>query len=215
MQGKLLASLAMFALVACASTPRTQTHFGPRRMSALPISGLPSVATFAWVEPGRAFAGIDAERDDALHPLTADLRLSAATVLRANGWRAVPADSAEFLLSMVRVELSEQVTVMTPDPRNDRPSQRPRRCDTTRTPAPPNSQTPRQPTSEPPCTNQPPGEYPPIRSTQLVTRRTVGYSMQRVADGASRQWVLSDRRGTEMGNHIARVTLDLLLAEAK
>lgn len=215
MHTKVLASLAVIALAGCASTPRAETQFGPRRLGGAPITGLPSVATFTWVAPGKAFAGLDAERDDALHPLTADLRLSASTVLRANGWREAPADSAEFLLSMVRVERTEQVIVMTRDPRNDRPSQQPRRCDTTRTPLPPNSQPPGQPTTEPPCTNQPVPQYPPIRTTELVTRRSVGYSMQRAADGAWRQWVLSDLRGAEMENRIARLTLELLLAEAK
>jgi hypothetical protein len=218
MHGKAIAALAVLLLAGCATAPREPARFGPRQLGDARISGLPSVATFAWAAPRSAFAGLDAERDDALHPLTADLRLSAATVLRANGWRQAPPDSAQFLLSMVRVERTEEVVVMVPDPRNDR--QQPRRCDTTRSPTAGQGSgsgrnRPGQPTTEPPCTNHPVPQYPPIRSAQLVTRRSVGYAIRRVADGASRQWVLDDLRGQEMENQIARLTLDLLLADAK
>jgi hypothetical protein len=164
------------------------------------LRSLPPTATFAWVSPTTAFAGITAKEASTEHAAVEEAKIDAAAVLRANGWRETTADSAQFHLTMVRTERSGQRTTTAPDPRNDqRP---PQKCDKGVS------------NLRNPCYEDPSPSYPPVRTVSQFSVFSMGYSIQRVSDGASAWWVTT-AEPKEARNFMARKTVELLLAIEK
>jgi hypothetical protein len=177
----------------------------PRALVARDLKGgilrsLPPTATFAWVSPTEVFAGITAKEAAAEHAVAEEAKIDAAAVLRANGWREVPAESAQFRLSMVRTERTGQRTTFTPDPRNER--RPPERCERGVS------------NIRNPCVEPAPPNHPPIRNVNTFTVHSLGYSIRRVSDGATAWWV-SIAEPDEARNLMARKTVELLLAIEK
>jgi hypothetical protein len=146
------------------------------------------------------FAGISAKEAAGGHTLIAESKVDAAAVLRANGWRETSPESAQFRLSMVRVERHGRRTTTQPDPRNDR--RPPQKCERGYI------------NVKKPCYEDPAPNYPPIRTTNVYTIVSVGYSIERVSDGATAWWVTS-QEPLETRQFVARKTLELLLAVEK
>ncbi len=213
----LFAMLAMSALLGCSASRggavgesrlagpsgTVMTRLVGRSVANAPaIRALPPMATFAWGTPSAAFVGVTAADDSASLYAVADMREDAAAVLRANGWREVDPDSAEYVLAMVRVERTGEQVVMIPDPRNERTFPEPPCDKSTATP-------------QKPCVERAPPNYPPRRDVRMFTDVKRGYAIRRRADGATRWWVMEQMSEEEARRFVARVTVELLLAVEK
>ena len=164
-----------------------------------PLRSLPQGASYTWIAPSKAFTGVSGKEDAAAPAATSALRETVEIVLQANSWRLVSADSAEYRLSMVRVERSGENVVMRPDPRNGRQ---------------PRSTCPRVQITGKTCFEQPPLTYPPVRTVEYYTDRQVGYSIVRASDGATRAMIVPVGKEEALSDLFARLTVELLLSKS-
>jgi hypothetical protein len=140
------------------------------------------------------FVGVDGKEDEATPMALEDLRSTAATVLRANGWRETTRDSADFHLVLVSTKRERQHEYYVPDPRNAR--WQPPRCDLTKKVS---------------CPHVNPPNYPPVRQVEYYVEYRTGYALRRVADGAVAWWFLGHPAEKSTSDQLARINVELLL----
>ncbi len=168
----------------------------PHVAGAQVLVALPAVATYAFTAPSQIFGNISATEDGSpADPALESLRESAAMVLRGNGWREVPRDSAEFLLAVAITARPHVYYVSRPDPRGE--VILPRRCGVS------------SPAS---CVEPRPPRYAPIVTTTPITEYRTGVAIVRVADQARKAWMLDGDRA-EVEAFVSREVLRLLLVE--
>lgn len=207
--------LALGAMAACSSRPRIITtdtdredlpamrEVADKPLTPLvtaktpPLRALPQGASFAWVEPTKAFTGMSRKENESAAGATRAVRESIEIVLNANGWRAADADSADFHLTMVRTERRGTNIVMRPDPRSGR--QQPRQT------------CPKVQITGNRCYDPPPANYPPVRSVEPFTERLVGYSIIRATDNATRVMIVPSGADESLSDLFARLTVEMLL----
>lgn len=177
-----------------ATSPRLDLAPTRTAIDAPKVSTLPPGATYAWVKPSSMFIGAEGEEDEATPMALDDLRSTAATVLRANGWRETTRDSADFHLVLVSTKRERQHEYFVPDPRNAR--WQPPRCDLTKKVS---------------CPHVNPPNYPPVRQVEYYVEYRTGYAVKRVADGAVAWWFLGHPAEKSTGDQLARINVELLL----
>jgi hypothetical protein len=155
--------------------PEAAPVFPAGRSSATELASLPSLSTYAWVDPSALFEYV-LPLQDSLSRAGAfrEQRGVATAVLNANGWLETSPDSASYHLALVDVTYSGVRTEMRPDPRSLR--QPPLYC--------PTLSRERQQV----CTEPPPPRYPEIATSVSFTDRRITFGVRRVHDGAMRAW---------------------------
>ncbi len=170
----------------------------PHHAGASVLVALPAVATYAFTVPSTVFGNISPAEDAlASDPSMESLRESAATVLRGNGWREVPSDSAQFHVSVASTARPHVALVSRPDPRGE--VVLPRRCGVS---------------SPPGCQEPLPPRYAPIVTRMPITEYRIGVAIVRVEDKARKAWMLEGNR-PEVERFVSREVLRLLLVETR
>ncbi len=191
-----LAAVGVAVVVACAAggcraaampgAPESRRAPQPVRLPsgltmspALAILDLEQNARYRWATPDSLVRGLTTEDAESVtSPRVLALSEPVGTVLRANGWRAVP-DSAAYELAMFTVAR----TVMRREERTEyfqNPDSRLPRCDASL-----GSKQPRCTTAAPPTTRS-------VLVNVPQTERWVFLILRRRSDGATRVWVNSE-----------------------
>ena len=166
------------------------------RDSAVLLTELPELSTYAWVDPSALLTAVDPTHDSLARAGVFDEQRSIATaVLRANGWFETDPERAAFHFALVDLTFLGSRIERRPDPRSLRLP--PPKCQ--------NLPAAQQQT----CVEPPLPVYPPIAERVSFTERLVTFAVRRVHDGALRTWSVTP---TSLRRTVPRSLVELIAA---